>query len=100
MIKRLTEQDMLDPNWVYPELELIRNYVIELEETLEETKTTTPDIDMVEKPPLGLTPKFIWKEARERDIFESMIRYTSEGKPIPDHWIHELSELISSSRTK
>lgn len=47
----------------------------------------------VEKPPLGLTPKYVKTEERKQEILEAMNRYNETGKPIPEEWVKEYDEL-------
>ena len=47
----------------------------------------------VEKPPLGLTPRYMWISERKSDIIRAMDRYSSAGKVIPREWIEELANL-------
>ena len=49
---------------------------------------------MTEKPPLGLTPKFIHRDRRVREIVEAMFRYTTDGLDFPAEWAEELLELL------
>lgn len=46
-----------------------------------------------QKPPLGLTPKFVWDTMRINDILNAMERYSYANKPIPVEWINELKSL-------
>jgi hypothetical protein len=45
------------------------------------------------KPPIGLSPTYIWKSLRVKDILAAMVRYHEAGKAIPATWIEELAEL-------
>lgn len=45
------------------------------------------------KPPLGLTPHFIWIEQRIEDIIKAMDRYREADKEIPKKWYFELAHL-------
>lgn len=47
-----------------------------------------------ERPPIGVTPKFLWEEARIHELFEAMMRYRQAGKQFPEEWIEEFNELI------
>ena len=46
------------------------------------------------KPPLGLTPRFIWIEQRKQDIIDAVRRYTEANKEIPTEWINEYNEIL------
>lgn len=46
------------------------------------------------KPPLGLTPKYIWNSQRLQDISEAIARYTNVGKEIPAEWLEEYNKLV------
>ena len=53
------------------------------------------------KPPIGLTPRFIWNLDRIQKITEAIQRYVNAKKDIPYKWIVELAELqkVESERT-
>lgn len=46
------------------------------------------------KPPLGLTPSFVYKRERINEIIEAMNRYIQAEYPIPVKWIEEYNELV------
>jgi len=48
---------------------------------------------MSNEPPLGITPRYIHTEFRLQDILNAMLRYISDGKPIPAEWVDELEDL-------
>ena len=50
---------------------------------------------MSDKPPLGLTPRYIWNTKRMADILDAMKRYSDAQKSIPACWVLELRELIN-----
>lgn len=55
-----------------------------------------PDVQAVlkKKPPLGLTPEFIWKEKRLNDICHAIARYVFAGlAPLPE-WADEGRRLM------
>lgn len=47
----------------------------------------------MKKPPLGITPKEIWREkeyeSRRNHIWDAMIRYHASYTPIPKGWSEE-----------
>lgn len=45
------------------------------------------------KPPLGLTPKYIWEEKRLQEISEAIGRYAAISAQIPQEWLEEYNEL-------
>lgn len=47
-----------------------------------------------EKPPLGLTPRFIRDEQRIDEIVSAIERYITARKEIPSAWIEEYNELV------
>lgn len=49
---------------------------------------------MVERPPLGITPRYIHDERRLLEIREALIRYYVDFRPIPVAWIEEYNELL------
>jgi len=53
-----------------------------------------------EKPPLGLTPAYIWKSERQSEILEAISRYVDAKKDIPYQWIAEYWELGKSEADK
>jgi hypothetical protein len=52
--------------------------------------------DRIERPPLGLRPKFIVDELRLNEIDEAIARYYEARYPIPLEWIEERNQLINS----
>lgn len=52
-------------------------------------------MDMNKRPPLGLTPQFIWLEQRLQDIEEAIERRLEVRGFIPAEWITEYNELLS-----
>jgi hypothetical protein len=50
--------------------------------------------ESVIKPPLGLTPKCIWRLQRVQDISEAIERYTAANKAIPLEWVEEFNSLV------
>jgi len=50
-------------------------------------------VEDVIKPPVGLTPKMIWRQRRRQDIVDAMKRYADVGKVIPSEWIQQLADL-------
>jgi len=47
------------------------------------------------KPPIGLMPRFIWKQERIYDIVMAIDRYTTSRTPVPLEWVEEYNEMIS-----
>lgn len=50
-----------------------------------------------EKPPLGLTPKYIHDRMREQEIQEAIDRYKLANKEVPEEWLREHFDLISKA---
>ena len=51
--------------------------------------------EQLQKPPLGLKPKWLWDAIRARDIQEATVRYfNAEHLKIPIEWIEEYNEII------
>ena len=48
----------------------------------------------MEKPPLGLIPRYIHREQRVDDIKSAILRFMERNYPIPKKWIKEYNELI------
>ena len=48
----------------------------------------------MQKPPLGLRPRFIVVEHRTLEILEAMIRYVQVGYQVPIEWREELNDLL------
>jgi hypothetical protein len=46
------------------------------------------------KPPLGIMPRKMWDEIRQRDIEDAIERYKAVDKPIPVEWAREYIELV------
>ena len=52
------------------------------------------------KPPLGLTPKYIWDSQRLFDIINAIHRYAQAEKPVPGEWVDELRILCIKLTTR
>ena len=48
------------------------------------------------RPPLGITPFYIWNEQRKKDIEEAIIRYTLAEMQVPKEWVAELQTLTAN----
>ena len=60
-------------------------------------------MDRVEKPPLGIVPKYVWSQKRMEEILEGTKRFMSAGKEVPDEWLkeyHQLSEEAKAHQNK
>lgn len=51
--------------------------------------------DVKEKPPLGITPKYIWDKQRINDLRDAINRYCLNGYEVPFEWIDEYNYLIN-----
>ena len=51
--------------------------------------------DTQKKPPLGLTPQYIWKQKRFNEIILVCARYIEQEIPLNPSWIIELKGLIN-----
>lgn len=49
----------------------------------------------LEKPPLGLIPRYVKDEARKDEIIGALQRYIIAGRKIPMEWIEEYNEIIA-----
>lgn len=52
-------------------------------------------MDKIEKPPIGLEPRWAHDGRRKVAILEAMERYAKAKLPIPLEWIEELEDLLS-----
>lgn len=50
--------------------------------------------NIYERPPLGLTPRFIRDEQRVDDIVAAIERFITARKEIPNEWLEEYNELV------
>lgn len=53
---------------------------------------------MLPKPPLGLKPKRIHDAERVMEIDEAITRYLIAGADVPDEWMRERHDLLTSLR--
>ena len=51
-------------------------------------------LDYMNKPPLGLVPKFVRNRERLEEINEAIKRYVDVDKEIPEEWLKERNELL------
>jgi len=54
------------------------------------------NIKKVEKPPIGLMPKYLHDAKRLMEIRKAIIRYHNAEMKIPIKWIEEYNELIKN----
>ena len=54
----------------------------------------------VTKPPLGLIPKWIRQEERQKEICQAIIRYFNANKKIPIEWIEEFNKNNKIMKSK
>lgn len=52
----------------------------------------------MEKPPLGLRPRFIVDELRMQEIEAAMRRYLEAGYQVPPDWMTEYVELYNRNK--
>lgn len=46
------------------------------------------------RPPLGVTPRYLWDEQRRRDLGNAIRRVAEADVPIPQEWVDEYNELF------
>ena len=49
----------------------------------------------LQKPPIGLKPRWIHDSERAKEILDAMARYTDANMSIPKKWITELQDLFN-----
>lgn len=52
------------------------------------------NIKAIEKPPIGLRPKYIADEQRHNEVKEAIHRYINNNRPIPAEWIEEYNSFL------
>lgn len=55
---------------------------------------------MMERPPIGIMPRYIWEEKRLSELISAINRYVDNCMPVPMEWIEEYNELIVKYRGK
>lgn len=58
-----------------------------------EEASVLPNPDFVQKPPIGLKPKYIHNEHRFAKVNNAIVRYLDAGLHIPVEWVEEYNEL-------
>lgn len=48
---------------------------------------------MIQKPPLGVPPKWLRQEQRLEELCEAVVRYRRDSMAIPDDLLEEIREL-------
>ena len=54
----------------------------------------------MEKPVLGLKPRYLHDEERQEAIRAAIYRYVEAGKDIPNEWLDEYSEIYKRNQNK
>ena len=49
----------------------------------------------LQKPQLGLKPRWIHDSERAKEILDAMARYTDANMSVPNKWIKELQDLFN-----
>ena len=47
------------------------------------------------RPPLGITPRYIWLDQRRDDIKAAIVRMMEANRYIPTDWVTEYNDLMS-----
>lgn len=50
----------------------------------------------MQKPPIGLKPRWIHDSQRAKEILDAIERYTDSNMSIPKAWIEELKDLFEN----
>ncbi len=50
---------------------------------------------VIEKPPLGLRPRFVVDEERFFEIMAACARFRKAKRPIPKYWLEEAQEIAN-----
>jgi hypothetical protein len=53
----------------------------------------------MERPPLGVTPRWAWLEERMVELFQAIMRYRKAGLPVNPDWIREFQEIKTQQQT-
>ncbi len=51
---------------------------------------------MSKKPPIGIIPKWLWKEQRQHDLSMTIMSYILSCNVIPNEWIKEYNDYIKN----
>jgi hypothetical protein len=81
--------EMLFENDIFGKPNLQRGRVVEVE--------TTKGSKRMEKPPLGLEPKWIHDENRKHEVASAIKRYIDADLKVPEAWIEEYSSLAGKT---
>ena len=56
------------------------------------------NIEKINKPPMGLRPRFIIDEERLKEVKSAIIRYLDAQILVPVEWLKEYNELIKKNK--
>lgn len=68
-----------------------QSFAIAIAADLEWKATAGP---VVEKPTLGIKPRYLWDEERGADLARAIARYLDQGSHVPDEWMAELTDVV------
>ena len=54
-------------------------------------------MENIQKPPIGLIPRYIHDGKRIDEILNAIERYTDANMPIPKSWIEELRDILKAN---
>ena len=52
----------------------------------------------MEKPPIGIMPRYIWVAKRKREILDAVKRFIEAGAEIPTEWLDEYIDIVNWER--
>lgn len=84
------------PEMSEPELMIPEEPERQIESWADLVKDPAPEpvvLPSSKKPPLGLSPRWVWIEHRIVEVCEAIRRYNEGGKAVPEEWIGELEWL-------
>lgn len=56
-------------------------------------------LNIMDKPPVGIRPKWVYEQGRIKEILKAMKRYADATLPVPKAWVEELEERMESQWT-
>ena len=54
--------------------------------TVKEQHSMAKEQLQIEKPPIGIIPKYLWDEQRKDELSKAIYRYINVGRKVPEEW--------------
>lgn len=97
-----TEYWKINSDWWYPLVDgaILPAYAVHFTVIKNNPSFFKPSEKIHQRPPLGVTPFWLHKELRYKELATGIVEYTAAGIEIPQEWVCELQTLHLQIKTR